>query len=260
MTVAAEDPQEENNILSTRQYGIFRFDPANRPIDPKHLGELIEAIQEENLLHLFPIIVSRNFVVTDGQHRLRAAEFLNLPIYYIISDRMRQEHARKLSKLNKNWSVKDNLHHWCELGLTDYRLLREFWAEHRWLTLTSAASLATTGPRGGRSFKIYFDEGLYKANNLDFARRVCSYILDFKTWIPFYREKAFVATITIIARNPEYNHDRMMQKMKYQSSRLTKQANADSYFDIINDIYNFRVVEENRYYFRKPIRKVKEDS
>ena len=58
------------------------FSPLNRPIDPRHLAEAGCSDQEKNLLRDNPIAVDHNGCVVDGQHRLKAAEQLGVPIYY----------------------------------------------------------------------------------------------------------------------------------------------------------------------------------
>src|SRR5690606_27164974 len=93
MSQDSEFSVPENVILQTTNYGMFKFDPLNRAIRQDKLDRLYDAVQTKNLLHLFPIVVSRNFVVMDGQHRLKTAEAHGVPIYYIVSNQMRIEDA-----------------------------------------------------------------------------------------------------------------------------------------------------------------------
>ena len=69
-------------IHSTQNYRQFNFLNKNREINYK---SLLESVQKKNLLDCHPIICDEDLNIIDGQHRLKVAEILNIPIYYIIS-------------------------------------------------------------------------------------------------------------------------------------------------------------------------------
>ncbi len=69
-------------IHSTQNYRQFNFIRENRDVNFK---SLLESVQKKNLLDCHPIICDEDLNVIDGQHRLKVAETLQVPIYYIIS-------------------------------------------------------------------------------------------------------------------------------------------------------------------------------
>ena len=72
-------------IQRTTTLDKFKLKKGNRFINEAHVKALIDSIKKHNLLHLQPIIVDTNMNVIDGQHRLKAAERLQVPIYYVIA-------------------------------------------------------------------------------------------------------------------------------------------------------------------------------
>lgn len=245
----------ENVILQTTNYSIFKFDPLNRAIRPDKVDRLYDAIQTKNLLHLFPIVVTREFVVVDGQHRLKVAEALDTPIYYIVSSQMRIQDAASVSANTDGWSSEDYLDHWCKIGLPDYLALRRFLDDKKWLNLSTAKQLCFKGDKQSRAqtgaIHGEFVGGTYKANNLEQAERVCTMALNFKTWVSFWKEAPFMSALRNLDSNTNYDHAHMMQKMQYQSVKLVKCATAADYIAVMNTIYNYGVPEAKRVHLTK---------
>ena len=60
---------------------MFKRVEGNRPINERYVTELKKEIERKNLLHVNPILVSDDYTVIDGQHRLAIAQDLGVPIY-----------------------------------------------------------------------------------------------------------------------------------------------------------------------------------
>lgn len=247
----------ENVILQTRNYAAFKFDLLNRAIRQDKLDRLYDAIQAKNLLHLFPIVVSQDFVVIDGQHRLKVAEALNVPIYYIISSQMRIQDAALVNSNVSLWRGADYLAHWRNAGLSDYLQFSEFWKENQFLPFSTTLKLLSygAGRDGKRSLNDIFVNGEFKIGDISFARKVALMARDFSRWVKFWKDTVFVSALINLAANPEYVHERMMQKMEYLSVRLVKCADIKGYLYVIEEIYNYKVLNGNRPHFKVATRK-----
>lgn len=70
----------------TTDYSLFKILPFNRPLIPKYIQKLVTSIQEKNTLSYNPLLVNKKMEVIDGQRRLKAAEILSLPIFYLVLD------------------------------------------------------------------------------------------------------------------------------------------------------------------------------
>lgn len=237
----------ENTILQTKNYGQFKFDPSNRPVDYDRVVKLSEAIGKKNLLHLFPIVVDGSLTVIDGQHRLRAAELLDTPIFYIVSRQMVMEDAPEVVRNTKGWSQDEWLHHWCAMGKIDYVMVRDFWGANRWLPLSTAVNLCNSS--GNR--KGMFAKGLYIADSVPFAVRVCEMARDFSTWFKPYATTTFLGALVQLAADGRYSHKHMMMKMQYLSSKLVRCPTVDMYLAVITEIYNYKVPPERHIVFKR---------
>lgn len=246
---------QENVILQTKNYDIFKFDPLNRPVRQDKLDRLYDSVKEKNLLHLFPIVVNRSLVVMDGQHRLRVAQALDTPIYYIVSSQMRIEDAAHVNINVTNWRGSDYLDYWCKIGLADYILLRDFMAANQFLTLSMAQKLCASGGAGNRKhnegISHNFNSGQYRVNDISFAAKVAGMARDFSIWVRFWKDATFIGALTNLASNEDYDHKRMMAKMEYLSTRMVKCADLDSYLKLFEDIFNHKVRVGNEVRFIK---------
>ena len=236
--------------MSTTDYDVFVFDPANRPVNRNHVEKLKASISKRNLLSSYPIIVSAQngeWVVRDGQHRLVAARELGVPIYYTFNDDMTTDDVSFTNGAQASWSSLDFLYHFCARGFAEYVRFREFMERHPWMTFAVAVNLCTYGDRTATGFK----SGEYKCNDVEFAEQVAQAVLQFSRWVPFYRESVFIGAIAQLFEHEGYNHERMLRKMEFQSTRLVKCVNIEEYLRIFSSIYNYQAKEADKFRFEK---------
>ena len=107
-------------IQKTKNYSQFKFLNRNRPILPDYL---VESISKKNMLKEHPIICDEEMYVIDGQHRLKAAEILDLDIYYIVSKDI-SENDVGLCQSQKPWVVQDFLKFYSEIN-EDYNFVKK---------------------------------------------------------------------------------------------------------------------------------------
>ena len=239
MSIQSYNGSQDSNVQSTTDYSVFKFDPRNRVVDTNHVERLYDAISENDLLHAFPVVVDRNMVVLDGQHRIKAAEALGVPVYYIQTGKATIQDIAGTNSTIKRWRKEDQLHYWCTGDHPEYLKLRAFWVRYPWLSLTQAVSLCYKGDAVGLSER--FAVGQYTCNNTTEAERVVRMILDFKdAGVDFWSHKSFVSAIANLADNTDYEHAKMMDKLKYLSTKMVKCPDAASYVEMINEIYNYR--------------------
>ncbi len=93
-------------IQKTTDYNQFKIlHGRNRNANPENL---IKSIQKKNLLEEHPIICDKDLNVIDGQHRLKAAEFLQVPIFFIVSENISEEDI-SICQTQTPWRVEDFL-------------------------------------------------------------------------------------------------------------------------------------------------------
>jgi hypothetical protein len=249
-TTTAYHTMQDGLIHSTTEYARLTLNPLNRPLDPEHLERLYDAISKRNLLREYPILVDKAGVILDGQHRYTVAKELSVPIYYIVATDATIEDVPEANGNTKHWTARDWLYAWIQRGNQEYVRLRDFWEANNWMTLTMARDLCHYGDRQGLTRD--YVKGRYTCNDLEFANAVARSCLDFKRYYPdFYRESTFVSAVAMLHEHEGYSHKVMMDRLQYQSARLTKQSSIDDYLAVIEPIYNYRSRAEVKMHFVK---------
>lgn len=224
-------------VYVTQNYPQFKLDPINRPIDQAKLVKLYDAISAKNLLADNPILVSLSFVVLDGQHRLKVAEAMGVPIYYQFASDTQMEDVSGLNKNRTPWKFSDFLSSWCERGNPEYIRLREFVKRYDWMYPSIAMEMCYYGSNG--TMRDDFANGKYQCNDVEFAERVAQAVLDFRSiGFRYWNSRVFVYAVSQLLSNSEYNHATMMQRLERNREALYPAVNTDDYFKIFNRIYN----------------------
>lgn len=249
MSTQLYNGRQTSLVHATTNYQQFTFDPANRPIDPGNLEKLYDAVSAKNLLAEFPILVTPEGVVLDGQHRVKVAEALDTPIYYIVATNMTVDDVQKANGAVSHWKLTDWLYSWSKRGKPDYIQLGNFAKAHPWMPLSAAISLCTYGDRAGSA--PLFKSGGYLCNDIEWAGMVASAVLDFKPYVSFYRFPVFIGAVGMLFEHEGYDHDRMMAKMGYMSRKLVRCPDVATYMALFTEIYNYRTTADNRMTFEK---------
>lgn len=237
-------------IHETKEYDKFQRDETNRPIDYAHLQRMKKSIKRKNFLPEHPITVDADMNLLDGQHRLQAAKELGLPIYYIISATMTKEDVPILADARKQWRLQDRLHTYMARGNADYFALSNFVNAFPEISLNEAMYLCHYSNGDKQSVRDLFVEGDYTCNNLSLAQEAAHAVRDFAPYLPeYYKRWAFIRAIANLVADPRYDHARMMRKVRYQSAKLRPCVRSADYYPILNEIYNYRVPDEERVEF-----------
>jgi hypothetical protein len=229
-------------VYKTTDYALFSLIPANRPIYQIHLNKLVLAIKTRNKLAQNPIRVSSDGEILDGQHRLAAAQILNVPIYYYIdhSDTDVTDIALENYTVRK-WTLEDIMNYWCEQGAEEYIAMRDFRAHRPWISMSVA--IAVLQGRKSNSYikgknREEFVLGQFKITDMTYAMKFANAISDFMEVIDFATHKPFMAAISYLLRHPEYDHERLIQKMERGGITFTKQVSQMDYLREIEGAYN----------------------
>jgi len=96
----------------TTDYNIFKKIENNRALRRAHIRSIKKSIQENDYLHLAPILVDESMGIIDGQHRLEAARELGVPVYYEVVKEDARAVLVSLNQAQKGWACEDYFHHY----------------------------------------------------------------------------------------------------------------------------------------------------
>lgn len=238
-----KEVKSEVEVYETSDYGLFDLVPGNRKVVRDHTLTLKRAIEKRNLLHLYPIIVSPEGKVLDGQHRLAAARELKVPLFYVVSENGTDIMDIALTNhASKHWTREDYLTYWCEKGKEHYVVLKEFWGKYDWMSLSTASAICVGEPANStlsNTQRNLFNQGEYKIMDMRFATMFASACKDFLAVFKFATERPFMAALSELLRNSRYDQERMKEKLERYPGMLIRCPDKTRYLEVLEELYNY---------------------
>jgi len=221
-------------VKETKNYEMFSTIGGNRPKNQLHLSRLKKSMEEQLLIS--PIIVNEKYQVIDGQHRLQVSSELNLPVRYIVCDGYGLSEVHRLNENSKNWSMRDFIDGYAELGNKEYIYLLDFMERN---DIGLSASLALLSNDNGHKTKSVKD-GTFK---VEYKKRG-DIVADWVNIIKNYNDRAstqiFVRALVKLYNNSEFEFSQLISKIAQQPTALVPCVNVEQYLTLLEDIYNYR--------------------
>lgn len=230
-----------SKIRQTEDYSSFKRIRGNRLINKAQVKRLYDSIgSNPSLTEATPIIVNGEMEVLDGQHRLEALKELNLPVSYLIVDDMGLEEVQQINSSTKVWTPIDYAKSFTELGNRNYKTYLEFKKRYRLshTILITYLSGYSDNKRGNtpQSFK----KGLFTVGDTDYAHQSCERLIEVGKYYTNYKQRSFALALYRAMKNPEYDHDRMISKLKSHKSMIVDYSYPEDHMRQLEKIYNHK--------------------
>lgn len=211
-------------IQSTLDYALFSRIASNREINRNHLAKLKKNILNKNLLDHFPIIIDKNMLIVDGQHRLAAAMELKLPIFYIISPNITKADIAMVNSTRKSWGAKDYISFYAREGNEDYAKLQLLMEQFPRVTYMAAVRLVSdncdAGYTGGGNASLKLKSGEVNANDIDIAHKICSMARKMEPELVYAWAPAFLCGIKNALLRNGGDPDKLLKNLQMNIDKL----------------------------------------
>lgn len=238
-------------IQYTEDLSVFTPNP-NRPTNVPRAGAIARDIAErKNMLSAYPIVVNESMGIVDGGHRHKAAMLAGVGIYYIVASGLDVMDQAKANELTKSWSTSDWAHFWAArrecANWQEYQALLDLSAEFPLINLPALLNFTMFGGLDRKEFSKSFKSGEYKARDLAAGRRLAEIYTDFrKVGLP--NDGALSGAVIRLYRNPDYDHNWLIQRMKQYPRQVVRCVDAKEYLLSFQSIYNFNRASSKRVY------------
>ena len=226
-----------NQVKITNDYSLFSMLKGNRIINNAHLNRLKKSIREESLC--VPIIVNEKHEIIDCQNRYNAWMELDLPVYYIVVRGYGLSQVQRLNSNIKNWNNDDYMECYCQLENPQYLKYRTFKETYGFGHYESIAMLTGHFKGSGLSF-TRFRTGDFKIKNYRAACTMAEKLILVQPFYDGFKRRSFVLAMLDLINNPTFEISRLLQKLKYQQSKLVHCTNKEQYLFLLQDIYNYK--------------------
>ena len=236
--------QKVGEVFKTYDLSIFKQLSGNRPPNLLHIKRLRQSMIDYGVL-MCPIIVNENMEIIDGQHRLLAAQEIDgVPIYYIKAENYRLEQVHTLNMYQKNWTKKDFVDGYAEMGLEPYIKLKRFMEVNKDYDFTGCVYLVNNSSSNNshlsRSKTNAIENGTFVGGDFDWAYLIAEKIRRVGKYYTNYNTGKFVQVMMQVLRNDKFDFDVFLHKVQYNYELLEKCAKAHHWKDAIEKIYNYK--------------------
>jgi hypothetical protein len=237
--------KEVNQVYKTKDYSKFKSKDGNRNLNELHLKRLTESVKENDLLHANPILVNQKYEIIDGQHRFNVCRNLGKAVHYIKVKGLGLSEIQILNANSKNWKAQDYIDGYCSMGISEYCYLNKLLKETK-LGVSVLLSMYASDD-GENSIKL--KNGELVLNNKTRGAIVLQWLNDWNLFYDGFNRRSFVRALVNLYSIKGYSHDKMMQKIKYQSAKLVDCTNTKTYLALLEEIYNFKERGEKLRFF-----------
>lgn len=247
------------NVLSTKDYTIFKRVKGNRVVQEKKVLALIESIQHKNLMQDRPILVDSDITVIDGQHRLEACKRLTLEVFYQITTTCSLEDIIKINSRQSSWSVGDYINYYSENGNPHYKLLLEAHIKTglSWNSLFKLLGAGGESKHLGKRIDCYnrIKTGLFVSNKslfivsekAEYIGRTCYLI---KTHSNIKSERITSSklrdALVELSNKEGFDEEHFLQRLEMLCGRIKPCATMEEYLQVFIVVYNHAMHKNKR--------------
>lgn len=214
--------------MKTSDYSKFKYHVANRPINNTNVLNLIQSIKTHGFIEGRPVLVNKDFVIIDGQHRFEALKQMKLPISYEIIE---GDVMTKVIALNNNqakWTILNYVESWAKQGKDCYRKLLKFEEANKLgfnnsLAICTGRQMSNRDVKAGKEFEFY-----------EHYQDLTDYLLSFSN-VSFYNTVYFVRAIVILYRRTDVPQRKLV---KDKSLSIPACVSTAEYIQVFENIIN----------------------
>jgi hypothetical protein len=252
MTNNSSQVQKVNDVYKTSDLSIFKSIDGNRVPNPQHIKRLSDSIRVYGM-KCNPILVNDKMQVIDGQHRLMAAKESKSFVYYIVIPGYNLEDVHTLNLNQKNWTKKDFMEGYANMGIESYIKLRLFAEKNDDYSFNDCIVLCQNSGSGtSRTLAVQtyasklggnaqiFEQGTWKVGDMNLAQEWANKIRMIQPYYISYNRSNFIGTMIVLFKNESFDFNEFMHKLRLQPTAMVDCANRDQYRTLIEDIYNYK--------------------
>lgn len=217
--------------MKTLNYDLFTYMKRNRAINEGLVNRLMKSINEIGFIDARPILVNRDHIIIDGQHRFEACKRLKLPIIFEYSNVDMNKAMISLNTNQQIWRLHEYIQSWANDGRRCYIEILEFEEKNKFgisnsitICFGNCSSNRANNIRSGKEFIINPKKD-----------EIASFLYCCKYYFDFWKEKHFVQSIEALFRKTDKTN---ITKVLNKIQGLRQQATIVDYLNCYENILN----------------------
>lgn len=233
----------QNTLRETSTYSCFVYNTEQRPVDVKHVRDLMESMKTFGFLPSKPVQTyqdGKKFVIIDGHHRFVAAKNLGIPVIYIAEPKSHADSMSRVNGLQKTWQLKNYLAQYVKRGFPAYLELQEY--SNLGFSIQQAAKMLaglSAAGYGGGKVSVTIRDGTFKVIARDKIEIIAVFLREDGARNAAYRTTNFITAFELCLRVDDFSHEQLTRKLSANPKAITRTATVDQMLDQIEEVYNY---------------------
>lgn len=228
-------------FYETDEYSRFILHKFNRNVET--LDRLIESMESVGYCPAYPISVffdkeEHKLVIRDGHHRFKAAQKLNLPVIYALTNVALS--IKQQNETTRIWDLKDYLESGVRIANPNYIAVSNYMARTG-ISIGQSIALLAGESAGSKNHRDQFMSMIYTVKPNAHADQMADIIPCMRELdIDFYNHTNFVHALSKVLLVEEVSLEDLKQKLTANKDMIKKQTSLKDYVMLIEEIYNKR--------------------
>jgi hypothetical protein len=233
-------------IFETTNYNLFKLRNDNRDVKENIVKERMISINAYGQRDT--IKCSKDYVVSDGQHRLEACRRLGVPVKYSFEySPLNTQQLADLQTENSSWKAGDFTKSYIVSGNENYIQYDKFIKTYKEFQHSTALLILSNATKRNGVFEQAFKDGFFKVTNSLRAYRNADILRSLGIYYKGYNKQGFVVTILTMVNHKEFSIERLMRKMPKRCRSIQDFSKTEDYLEVMQDLYNWK--EPKKVYF-----------
>ena len=230
--------QKQYQILSTKNYAMFKYVGGNRNVDEKRVLYIIESMKNFPDM-IAPAQCNEKFEIIDGQHRLEAAKRLGRSYYYYIVKGANIDTVRNMNDYDPRWSTGEYVSSFSSTGNINYEIYESFEKKYGF---GHAINITFLSGAGGFYNKMLddFKQGGFVVKDLQQAEKLAEMLIEVGKYYPGYKKRSFAIAFMKVSGLPGFDFKTLLSKLMYQQKKMVDCTNSTHYIALLGELYNYR--------------------
>jgi hypothetical protein len=230
-------------IQQSKKYEQFENIIGNRVLSVSKIDKICNDVNAGfNMLPYCPIVVSENelgfFHIIDGQHRFEVSKKTNNPVYYVVCNTLSLKQIAQLNSRGDKWKANDFLNCYINLGIEDYKILKEFMKAHD-TNIKLSIDLLMYNKHTEKSTDD-FQSGDFRVKFMEEVTMLVELTESIFKRYAFSRDRYLIGAVQIIAKKGKCDFEKLKQKISSAPNLMDKHGDVKNYIYNIERVYNHK--------------------
>lgn len=228
-------------ILESFDYEMFKPHGEQQKMAAPHIKKIKISMMRNGFIKAKPIHCyqdGKSLRIIDGHHRLRAAQELGIPVYYVVGGLEDRDLIADENWAVRKWSNEAFVGMYVSRGLKDYIILAKYISRGLHLKFASSLLSGECTASGNQSESIR--QGSFKVKTTQSADAIISIIERAGQFNEIAKSQQFIACLCVLVNLDWFSETILIKKIKDNPRCLIRSGSREQMMDQIEEIYNFK--------------------